>query len=151
MFDDRKVVDFADFCIEGVRNRKTAGELSIIIMAHVGIDELTFYDNDLPYTFATTVGTGADSNPYHVQTQGIQRSILASHFASFAAEKYSHCYLAIAEYHCLKQLYDYLKDDYCLHSDLVNKQCMLLKTVLDEFEREYVRVDPTFLFTVLKQ
>lgn len=149
--DDRKVVDFADFHIEGVANRKTAGELSIILMAYINVDEIIFPDNDLELKYPSTVGTGGSDKGWKVATIAQQRCLLASHFASFASKQYSHCYLALPEYYCLKELFAYLIDDYGLPHDVTEKQIETLQTVINEFERTYVRVDKSFLFTVLKQ
>lgn len=151
MFNNNsKVVDFADFHIEGVRNRNTALALSVILIAYIDIDEISFPDSEKEYKYPSTVGTGASDRAYKVQTLSQQRVLLATHFASFASNAYNHCYLALPEYYCLKDLLLYLEDDYCLINEIIVDQKECLKIVLKEFEREYASVDPTFLFKMLQ-
>ena len=151
--DDRKIVDFADFYIEGggVANRKQAQQLSILLLAYINLDDILFPDVDLERKYPSTIGTGGADKGWNVQTVSQQRTLLASHFASFVLKQYTHCYLALAEYHCLKDLHTYLVEDIGLTNEVIEQHTEILQTVLSEFEREYVRVDPTFLFTVLKQ
>lgn len=147
---DRKVVDFADFNIEGVRNRNTAQILSVILMAYINMDDIVVPDLDQERKYPSTIGTGGNGGVWHVQNQTQQRTLLASYFAAFGSGHYNHCYLALPEYYCLKDLLTYLEDDYCLINEIIVDQKECLKTVLKEFEREYVRRDPTFLFKMLQ-
>ena len=154
MFKDSiKHVDFADFYIEGggVANRKQAQQLSVLLLAYVNLDDILFPDIDLERKYPSTIGTGGSDKGWNVQTVAQQRTLLASHFASFALKHYTHCYLALAEYQCLKDLHTYLVEDIGLTNDAIEQHKEVLQTVLNEFEREYVNVDPTFLFTVLQQ
>lgn len=149
--DDRKIVDFADFYIEGVANRKTAQQLSVLLLAYINLDDIIFPDSDLEHKYPSTVGTGGSDKGWNVQTVAQQRTLLASHFASFALKRYTHCYLALAEYYCLKDLHTYLIEDIGLTNDAIEEHTKILQTVLAEFQREYIKVDPNFLFTILKE
>lgn len=149
MNDKIESVDFADFHIEGTRNRNTAKELSILLSAFTNIDELAGMYEHTELKYKSTVGTGNSGIYFPVATVSQQRSMLANHFAGFALKHYNHCHLGLYEYECLRELYIHLDENYAFAD--IEDQLKLLKTVLTEFEREYCKVDKTFVFTLLSR
>lgn len=105
----------------------------------------------------TTVGTGGGGMVWRVPTVGMQRMVLAQHFASYGLRHYQSCYLSIHEYHCLKQLLQYLKDEYNgAFGDWKKQQnhiqsVALLEDVCDVFRTEYAKDVPAFIFELLKE
>lgn len=153
-FNNKKTVNFDHFQLGDGWNYEQAKQLCWILMSYQNIDELTYFDQIQESNYETTIGTGGTGSPYKVQTQAQQRSLLASHFASYASKEYESCILALAEYNCLKDILEYLVEDICIpkHRErIVESQIDLLKKVCHEFERAYVKHDPNFLFTILKK
>ncbi len=148
-------VDFDYLHFEGHGfNRQVAIEISAILMANSSIDDLRglYNDDDKPWTFASTVGSGGSMNmPCANQSQ--QRALLASHFASYAKRHYSHCYLSEHEYRCLKELADELDDNYVSsHREEIERQDLkLLQECCQQLARELAEQDPRFLIDLIKE
>lgn len=149
MNNEIKSVDFADFHIEGVYNRNTAKELSMLLNAYTDIDELVGMYEHTELKYKSTVGTGNSGIYFPVATLSQQRSMLANHFARFALRHYNHCHLGLYEYECLRELYIHIDENYAIND--AEDQLKLLNKVLTEFEREYSQVDKTFVFTLLSR
>ena len=153
---EKPVIDFDYFYFdqEGYRNNhKIASELAVILMAYTNIDDLHGFNDEEGVYYNSTVGTGGSGMNYACASLGSQRACLASHFASYAQRHYQSCYLALAEYECLKELVNYLEDDYYppQHREKqVKANIDLLNQVLRKFEIEYAKEVPGFLFTLLK-
>ena len=155
---ENPVVDFDYFYFSdedgGYHNtHKFAGELAVILMAYVNIDDLHGINDEEGVYYPSSVGTGGSGMNYNTPSVGAQRACLASHFASYAHRHYESCYLALAEYQCLKELADYLEDEYFppQHREKLVKQSIeLLNKVIRKFEVEYAKEVPGFLFTLLK-
>jgi len=154
MFNDRKVVDFEDFHFEGVGyNHPIAKKLSLLLIDEIDVDDLRGF-NDTDSMIPSSVGSGRSENGFLCPTESSARAILASHLASYANRKYRSCYLALPEYELLKRLLTYLEEDYYppgYRNDIHEDNIELLKMVISEFEKEYVRKDPEFLFKVIQK
>ena len=151
---EKPVVDFDYFHFdESAYNYKRAEQLAIVLMAHTNIDDLHGFNDDEDKFWSSTVGTGGNGMNMPCSSQGAQRACLASHFSSYAQRQYQSCYLALAEYECLKDLLTYLEEDYnpAPHREKIcNENIMLLEQVCRKFEVEYTKQVPGFLFTLLK-
>jgi hypothetical protein len=153
VFENEKTVDFDRFDLDTGFNYEPAKELCWILMSYQNIDELTFFEHVDEFKYETSIGTGGSGSTYKVQTLAQQRSLLASHFASYASKEFTSCSLSLAEYNCLKDMLEYMIDDICVpnhRKKIVEQQIDLLKKVCSEFEKIYVKKDPSFLFTMLK-
>lgn len=145
-------LDFDDFRFQGHGfNHEVAKNLSSILLSNTNIDELRGF-HESTGRFDTTVGTGASMN-WPVDNISLQRTLLASHFACYAQRQYSHCSLTIYEYHCLKNLLDELIDDVVAsHREKIHEaNIILLKSVCQQFAKDYAALDPAFLMTIIKE
>jgi hypothetical protein len=96
------------------------------------------------------VGTGGGGMHVRLATQGYQRSVLASHLASYGSCQYNSCYLALPEYRCLQQLHTYLTEEYNPgnhwgQQQQFDQQLMVLERTLKQFRYRYAKVDKGFL------
>ena len=153
IFDKHKTVDFDGFDLDDGFNYDRAKELCYILMSYQNVDELTFFEQINEGKYPTSIGTGGTGMIYKVQTEAQQRSLLASHFASYASREYTSCFLSVAEYECLQNLLVYLQEDILSahREQIVAGQIDLLIKTCSEFEKLYVKKDPNFLFTMLKK
>jgi hypothetical protein len=153
MLDKRLVVDFDYFWFEGnTDNRKIAKELASILIDEIDIDELKGIFND-DKLWDSSVGTGGTGGNYRCTSQSAQRATLASHFASYANRKYTSCYLSLYELTCLQELITYMEEDYfpADHRQKIHDAAVdLLKETCRLFVKAYVKVDPAYHFTILK-
>lgn len=151
--DDRPVVDFDYFWFESDKpNREIAKELATILIDEVDIDELKGIFND-DKLWNSSVGTGGSGGNYPCTSQSAQRATLASHFASYANRKHTSCYLSLYELTCLQELVTYMEDDYfpADHREKIHNTAIgLLKETCRLFVKAYVKEDPTYHFTLLK-
>lgn len=150
---ENPVVDFDYFYFEDKNTHTLAGELAVILMAYTDIDDLHGINDVDGVYYPSTVGTGGSGMNYAVNSIGAQRACLAGHFSSYAHRHYESCFLGLAEYQCLKELANYLEDEYCPPSHrekIVNQTIETLNKVIRKFEVEYAKEVPGFLFTLLK-
>lgn len=148
------VVDFDYFHFDGHGfNYEIAKSLSVLLIQETNVDELKSIYNENE-KWDSSVGTGGTGSNYNCPSQSSQRACLASHFASYALRKYQSCYLSLYEYYCLKDLLTYMDED-CFPSQHREKihdaNVKLLTDVVSEFEKAYVKENPSFLFTLLKK
>lgn len=148
------VIDFDYFHFEGVGyNYDIAKELAIILIDESSIDELKgIYDDNERWD--SSVGSGGSGSNFSCPSQASQRACLANHFASYANRRYESCYLSLYEFNCLKTLLDYLVDDCFVQQHrqkIYDRQVELLTMVCDEFEKEYYRKNPEYLFTLINK
>jgi hypothetical protein len=145
-------LNFDDFRFEGHGfNYEVAKNLSSILLSTVDVDDLRGF-NESTGQFDTTVGTGASMN-WPVDNVSLQRTLLALHFSSYAQRRYSSCNLTIYEYYCLKNLLDeFLDDVVASHREQLHEaNITLLKSLCQQFAKDYAALDPTFLMTILKE
>lgn len=147
-------IDFDDLRFENHGfNYQVAKEISAILMANLNIDDLRgLYNDDGPWTFDSTVGTGGSMN-MRCANLAQQRALLASHLSSYAKRQYNHCYLSVYEYRCLKELLIELRDDgVAPHRERIhNEDIALLQECCQQFAKELAEQDPTFLMEVIKE
>ena len=147
-------VDFDYFTFEGHGfNHDIARELCTVLMAYTNIDDLHGFNNVEGVYYDSAVGTGGSMN-FKCESVGIQRACLASLFASYSQRQYHTCSLTIYEYRCMRDLLNYLEEDYWPAEHrvaLVDQNIRVLKECCNEFERAYVRVEPGFLFDIIKE
>ena len=155
-------VDFADFDFETqdgkrIKTHQAAQTLAVCLAAYTSIDDYHAPDEwsvDSPWI--STVGTGGSGMHIKLATQGYQRSVLASHFASYGSCQYNSCYLALPEYRCLQELHTYLTEDYNSsfghwgQQQQFEQQMLILTQTIKEFRNYYAKIDKTFLFEIVK-
>lgn len=135
-------------------NYNIAKELAVLLIDNVNIDELrNLTDINEKGLWDSSVGTGGTGWNMMAPTKAAQRSILASHFSSYARKQYSSCYLSLYEYQCLKDLLQDIEDsNYGDHrKHIYEADIKLLAEVCAEFKREYLRKNPEYLFTILSE
>jgi hypothetical protein len=151
--DDRPVVDFDYFWFESDKdNREVAKEIAMILIDETDVDELKGMFNE-DKLWDSSVGTGGSGGNYPCTSQSAQRATLASHFASYANRKYTSCYLSLYELTCLQELVTYMEDDCspAQHREKIHNAAVdLLKETCQLFIKAYVKEDPTYHFTLLK-
>ena len=154
-------IDFADFDIETPDNQRisthqAAQTLALCLATYTSIDDYHAPDDwSTNSPWITTVGTGGGGMHIRLATQGYQRSVLASHFASYGSCQYNSCYLALPEYRCLQQLHIYLTEEYNPSNHWgeqkqFDQQMVVLEQTLKEFRNRYAKVDKGFLLEILK-
>ena len=146
------VIDFDYFHFEDVGyNYDIAKELAIILIDESDMDELKgIYDDNQRWN--SSVGSGGTGSNFSCPSQGAQRACLANHFASYANRRYESCYLSLYEFECLKTLLNYLEDDCFVQQHrqkIYDRQVELLTMVCNEFQKEYVRKNPEYMFTLI--
>ena len=143
------VVDFYNFHFEDVvYNYDIAKELAIILIDESDIDELKgIYDDNQRWD--SSVGSGGTGSNFSCPSQGAQRACLANSLVGYANRKYESCYLSLYEFNCLKTLLNYLEDDCFMpayRQKIYDRQVEVLTLVCNEFQKEYVRKNPEYLF-----
>jgi hypothetical protein len=150
---DHPVVDFNYFWFESDKdNREIAKEIAIILIDETDTDEIKGIFND-DKLWDSSVGTGGTGGNFPCPSQASQRASLASHFASYANRKYTSCYLSLYELTCLQELITYMEEDYfpADHRQKIHDAAVdLLKETCRLFVKAYVKVDPAYHFTILK-
>ena len=153
MLDERPVVDFNYFYFErDLSNQQIAKEIAIILIDETDTDEIKGIYND-DKLWDSSVGTGGTGGNYPCTSQSAQRATLASHFASYGNRKYTSCYLALYELTCLQELLTYMEEDYSTpeyRQNIHDAAVDLLKETCRLFVKAYVKVDPAYHFTILK-
>ena len=155
---NHEVVDFDLFDLDEPfhNNTQTALQLSNLLSAYSSVDDIICLDPDSStWQHRSIVGTGGGSMAWHLPNRGLQRMVLATHFASYGLHHYQSCYLSIYEYQCLKQLLTYIQDESSPGSDwnqqqIYNRSCAVLQQVCWQFEKAYSQAAPEFLFELLK-
>jgi hypothetical protein len=146
-------VDFADFHFENHGwNYEVAKDIAAVLLAFTDLDDIRGFNDVEDVYYDSTVGTGGDMN-MRCRNIGIQRVLLATLLASYSQKQHSHCYVSVFEYRCVVDLLAYLENDYWPADHQIRqieKSIALLKQFVAEFRQAYVRVEPGFVFELIK-
>jgi len=155
-FDNKDVLDFADFDFDHYQNEGCAGRLAAFIMSFVGVDDFVCADTEIDIRFECTAGCGNSPTGFKYPNQGQALSALASHFAGYSVGRYGSCYLAKCDYDLLVGIQTYIEDDYNPSARMQGSGEWLhglnmLNDVIAKFENAYAKDHPDFLIKVLKR
>jgi hypothetical protein len=123
----------------------TANELCHILMTYTRFQEDNLFevvpDEEPLYVTVTNFLV-----PIPVPTRQIQHSMIASHFARYAATEKDSCDISLPEYHCLKQLMIDIQQHniWPSHHSNAIRYIKVLNKVCRAFEKAYAKIDDDF-------